>query len=390
MTTVLSPWSQPHSFRTKVREFQGIEKFKISPVDGLAGDRFGRSISMSSDGNTLLIGAPGKTLNGYGGYGCVYSYERSASGWEFRQMITSDILVYGYGYDVSISGDGNTCVVAAEYARGFFIYHKVLGSWIKAYEHISGGSALQVGHTCSISKDGAVCLIGTSSSLYRQPKVLVLKRTGDAWAVTATIVSGAPNSTVETRFGEKVSLSGDGKIFTISDWNNGSVTPSGQSNYNDSYIYTYDNTVEVPVRISTLSDSLPGLGVAVELDMTGETMSSSKGVNQGVAAIYKRTGNSWSVQSSVILTNVTSCALSSDGKKAAFGAPTSSTGGSAKVTKKTDSVWSQPIEIIASDIASGDYFGSSIALNDQGTIVAVGASESDPKGASSGSVYIFE
>ncbi len=83
-------------------------------------------------------------------------------------------------------------------------------------------------------------------------------------------------------------------------------------------------------------------------------------------------------------------ALSSDGTVLAAGGPTSgSYSGYVRVFKYASNTWTQ----LGSDIngADGDYFGSSVSLSSDGTVLAVGGALSNGKnGVSSGRVRVYK
>merc|ERR1712183_525415 len=83
-----------------------------------------------------------------------------------------------------------------------------------------------------------------------------------------------------------------------------------------------------------------------------------------------------------------SVAISSDGSRVAVVAHShnASTGS----VYLFDVAGTQLAKLTAADGAENGLFGSSVAISSDGSRVAVGASEADDKGPSSGSVYLFE
>jgi hypothetical protein len=102
-----------------------------APNTNLAGaaGRFGFSLALSRDGNTLAVGAPGESSCASGidsttgstacpKRGAVYVYIRSSNGWEYRNYIKgTPPAPYGggniFGYSVALSADGNTLIAGA-------------------------------------------------------------------------------------------------------------------------------------------------------------------------------------------------------------------------------------------------------------------------------------
>ena len=76
-----------------------------------------RSISISSDGNTLAIGAPGND-NAATWAGNVRIFEWSGTAWTQGASISGEAANDQSGHSVSISSDGNTIAIGAPYNDG--------------------------------------------------------------------------------------------------------------------------------------------------------------------------------------------------------------------------------------------------------------------------------
>jgi hypothetical protein len=90
------------------------QQAKIQASNKEASDQFGYSVSISSDGNTAIVGA-WEEDTGAGNAGAAYIFVRSGSTWaEQAKIQASDKEATDwFGYSVSISGDGNTAIVGA-------------------------------------------------------------------------------------------------------------------------------------------------------------------------------------------------------------------------------------------------------------------------------------
>ena len=79
------------------------------------GGFFGRSVSLSTDGNKLIVGESGRTVGTEVGAGNVYVYTRSGSTWSLDSIIDDpNPKEYTYfGTRVDISGNGNNLVIGA-------------------------------------------------------------------------------------------------------------------------------------------------------------------------------------------------------------------------------------------------------------------------------------
>ena len=87
---------------------------KILASDNQVKDFFGRSVSISGDGNTVIAGATNEDTGGTDA-GAAYIFTRSGTTWTQKQKIqASDKQADDYfGRSVSISSDGNTVIVGA-------------------------------------------------------------------------------------------------------------------------------------------------------------------------------------------------------------------------------------------------------------------------------------
>ena len=89
------------------------DETKLKASDGAAGDNFSSSISVSGDGSTVVIG----TIGGDGNVndsGSAYIYKWNGTTWDETKLIASDgALGDNFGVSISVSGEGNTVIVGA-------------------------------------------------------------------------------------------------------------------------------------------------------------------------------------------------------------------------------------------------------------------------------------
>src|SRR5210317_1231434 len=86
---------------------------KITAPDPLQNDFFGFSVSISGDGSYAIAGAKSDVT--YTDQGSAYIYSRSGTSWTFQSKITAPDAGGGdyFGRSVSISGDGSSALVGA-------------------------------------------------------------------------------------------------------------------------------------------------------------------------------------------------------------------------------------------------------------------------------------
>ena len=84
---------------------------KLTASDGASGDSFGASVSIS--GNTVVVGAPDKSINGNEAQGAAYVFMEPASGWADMTQTAELTASNGKTSDhlgTSVSVSGNTVV----------------------------------------------------------------------------------------------------------------------------------------------------------------------------------------------------------------------------------------------------------------------------------------
>ena len=111
-TEIESAWSPAKRFTLVKPAFKGLEQAKLTASDGVTGDRFGWSVSLSSDGNVAVIGEYGDERRG-----SAYVFTRSGSSWTQQAKLTASDRAANdlFGWSVAISGDGITAMIGAYY-----------------------------------------------------------------------------------------------------------------------------------------------------------------------------------------------------------------------------------------------------------------------------------
>lgn len=191
-------------------------------IDGLAiGDRSGKSVSLSSDGNILAIGAiysDGIVPN----TGYVRVFEKIGESWiQIGTDIDGEAEGDISGWSVSLSSDGDIVAIGARFnsdagfkAGHVRIYENSAGTWTQIGDDIDGEAAEdESGYSISISPDGSTVAIGavynTSGSSSEQGHVRVYENIGNVWTQIGNDIDG---EFFQDRMGLSVSLSYDGSI----------------------------------------------------------------------------------------------------------------------------------------------------------------------------------
>ncbi|MFS1526376.1 FG-GAP repeat protein [Microbulbifer sp. 2304DJ12-6] len=324
-------------------------------------DRFGVTVSLSGDGNTLAVGAPNESSNatGIGGdqtnndgwfSGAAYIFVRTEATWVQQAYVKASNTDIGdaFGQSVSLSRDGNTLAVGA-------------------YNEESNATGI----------DGNQ----TNNDDWSSGAVYIFVRTEATWAQQAYVK--ASNAGKSDTFGRPVSLSGDGNTLAVGAYNEASNATGidGDQSNNDFY-------------------------------------------GSGAVYVFARTGITWAQQAYVKASNTDrgglfghSVSLSGDGNSLGVGAlneksnargingnqanTDEGSSGAVYVFARTNTTWSQQAYVKANNTEREDFFSTSVSLSGDGNTLAVGAEgeDSDATGIDgdstnndapvSGAVYVY-
>lgn len=190
-----------------------------SQIDGnTSDDQFGRSIALSSDGSIVAIGAP-NNVNGY-----VKVYQFSSNAWtQLGQYINGEALMDFFGKSVSISSNGTKVAVGAWWNDGggsnsghVRVYEYISGTWTQLGSDIDGEASGDVsGASVSLSSDGtivAIGAVGNDAGGISSGHVRIYKYESGAWTIVTSDIDGGATY---GQLGYSVSISSDGKTVAI-------------------------------------------------------------------------------------------------------------------------------------------------------------------------------
>ena len=344
------------SGHTRVYNWSGVAWIQLgSDINGEAAEDYsGGSVSLSSDGNRVAIGADGNDDNGdKSGHVRVYHW----SGTEWAQLgfdIDGEAIGDQSGVSVSLSSDGNRLAIGAPFNddngrwSGHTRAYQWSGTaWVQIGADIDGEAAEdRSGSSVSLSSDGTRLAIGAPFAdgiELGSGQVSVYHWSGLDWVQLGTNIEGEKENNFS---GQSVSLSSDGNRLAIgAPFNDDNGRWSGHTR-----AYQWSGTAWVQIGA----------------DIDGE-------------AAEDRSGSSVS--------------LSFDGTRLAIGAPLADGNelgsGQVRVYHWSGSDWEQ----LGSDIdgeAAGDQFGYHVSLSTDGNRVAIGSGYADETGVDPGYVRAYD
>ncbi|MFN7540301.1 MAG: IPT/TIG domain-containing protein [Bacteroidota bacterium] len=189
----------------------------------------GRSVSISADGNTAIVGGSSDDR----GVGAVWVYTRSGGVWtqQGNKLVgTGAVGPSEQGYSVSISADGNTAIVGGYFDNtsngAAWVFTRSGGVWTQQGNKLVGTGSVGVarqGRSVSISADGNTAIVGGFIDNGNVGAAWVYTRNGGVWSQQGNKLVGT--GAVKTAFqGASVSISADGNTAVVGGWNdNGNV-----------------------------------------------------------------------------------------------------------------------------------------------------------------------
>jgi len=351
-------------------------------------DQSGYSVAMSQDGTRIAIGAPFNDGNGSNA-GHVRVYTLTNGAWTITGADIDGAAAGDYsGWSVAMSADGTRIAIGSrdggpnlEGQVRVFTWSGT--TWTQTGLDINGETAGdESGTSVAMSRDGTRIAIGAPSNNSNAGHVRVYTLTNGAWTITGADIDG---ENANDQSGSSVAMSADGTRIAIgASGNNGNGNNSGHVR-----IYTLTNgawTRNGADIVGENANDESGSSVAMSADGTriaiGATGNDGTSSNSGHVRVYTLTNGAWTKTGEDIDGETaddrsgTSVAMSQDGTRIAVGATgndfTGNNAGHVRIHTLTNGAWPQTGVDIDGE-ATGDLSGGAVAMSASGTHIAIGA-----------------
>ena len=398
---------------------------------------YGMNYTNFDPSHRIAIGAPGNDdgTTPSANAGQVRVYEWSGSSWsqlgsDIDGNPTGNVVNYGLGEDLALSSDGNTLVIGAVHAissittqsGNVHVYDWNGSSWNLRGSVLAGSSGDVFGFRVAISANGNIIAVNSprSASTTSKMKTEIFAWNGSSWAQRGadieadTIGDGNIGASATYKIaGGGLAISSDGSIIAIGHpahdvggspnddgqvkiyaWNGSSYVQRGSNIENTYSLSAY------PVSHFGDAISMNGDGTIVAIG-THATFTST-GMRAGIVEVFEwnASSSSWSMKGSRI-DGVTydrsgkSVSLSDDGLTMAIGAYTHDGGqysqgvGTVRIYSWSGSAWTRKGGDIDGE-ATGDLNGWDVHLSPNGNSVVIGAIYNDGTGTSAGHTRVFD
>ncbi|TML00240.1 MAG: hypothetical protein E6G34_01755 [Actinobacteria bacterium] len=359
---------------------------KLTGGEESGGGELGEGVALSADGNTAVVGGPGDN----GGVGAAWVFVRSEGSWSQQGPKLTGAEEVGkarFGFRVSVSSDGNTALIGGPVDNssvgGAWVFVRSEGSWSQQGPKLTGaeevGSA-EFGIGTALSADGNTAMVGALNDNGGVGAAWVFVRSEGSWSQQGAKLTGS-GETGKGHFGLRVALSESGDTALI-----GAGTDNSSAGAAWVFVRSEGSWSQQGAKLTgsgEVGEAHVGYSVALSADgntaLVGGLADSSEA---GATWVFVRSGGSWSQQGSKLTGGGEvgrglfgySVALSADGNTALIGGRGDNTGvGAAWVFTRSGSTWEQAgTKLTAADASGAGLFGAGVALSSDGTTALVG------------------
>ena len=307
-----------------------------SDIDGeAAGDQSGYSVSMSSDGSRVAIGAWANDGNGTDA-GHVRVYAESGGTWtQVGADIDGEAASDRSGSSVSMSSDGTRVAIGAIHNNGAAghvrVFYDNAGTWTQLGLDIDGEAAYDfsgLAEALSMSRDGthvAIGATGNDGSSDASGHVRVYKWNNVSWTQVGQDIDG---EAANDQSGNHVSMSSDGTRVAIgANYNDDNGSASGHVR-----VYEWNSVTWIQMGFDIAGEDAYNLSGAVSMSSDGTRVAigasrndGANGVDSGHVRVYEWNNVSWTQVGSDIDGKAAddksgwSVSMSSDGTRVVIG-----------------------------------------------------------------------
>ncbi len=341
---------------------------------------FNNYVAIDSSGSNILVG-----LRGFDPDGAFVYWSRGGATWtEEEQFESSDPDSSFYGTSVAISADGLSAVAGddvGDSSDGFIEMLTRSGSTWTGNQSFPGGQDDRAGRQIDMSANGLYAIRNRSS----EPDFEIYFYNGSTWAQQASFGIQA----------QEVAINAAGDVAVM-------FSLSGTDAIR---VYTRTGT-NWSLADSITANNIGGTGLSISDDGSVIALGAiSEGSGEGRIRIYDWNGSSISLSQTITPMDVNggnsptgegwgkTVQLSGDGERLVFGSwdiSTNVTNGGGAQLWQLDGTWQFETMLTPNPtVSANDYYGSAIAINTDGTYIAVAAGNDNDAATDAGAVYVW-
>jgi hypothetical protein len=352
------------------------------PVEAGPGAQFGSAASL--DGSLALFGADGEDSF----HGAAYLYANGDGGWTELQRITpDDAAASEFGFRVLLRGDVAVVTAdssspggnAAQGSAYVFAPDEGTGTWSQTQILLADNGGVFDNFGSALALDGDTLVIGahgaTVGANAAQGGAYVFSNLGGTWTETVELV--ADDGAAFDNFGNSAALVGQ-TLFVGA--NNAQVGDNfGQGAV---YAYAFDGSQWTETQKILADDGGGGDNFGISLAFDGTTLLVGSPGSAGTGAVYAfaNDGVKWVQQQRIVGDDLASgdnfgSAIAIDAGRALIGADVQTVDGltsrgAAYLFDFVDGTWIQNRKFVSSDGTTDDFFGLAVALEGDTALVS--------------------
>jgi hypothetical protein len=358
------------------------ESAVLIPCGAGAQERFGAAVAMTPDGSELVVGA----VNAGNRNGAAYVLRRGASGWtQAARLTVGDAPSGAFGNAVAVSSDGNTVLIGASLAGNgaAYVFNHAADGWGQTAELTANDGRTasdSFGDSVSLSADGLTAAVSRPG--YSAPGTAYIFTKSVGWSLTATLSAAQPQS--NDGFGDPVALAAGGTrlVLGYAGHSSAGVFDLSGGKWTQAATLTATGSTRLGARVAISAD-----GSTVLVADQGYYSPS------GTVFGYRQAGGTWSAQGTLANPGAAgggygdALAINATGTRAVvgeYGALYNQ--GTAYGFASGGGPWSMQRHLSSPRPSSADMYGYAVAMSGDGSVTAVGAASLGATGA----VVIFD
>lgn len=407
-----------------------------------AASEFGYSVSLSGNGDTALVGAPGYNGNA----GAAWVFTLSGSTWSQQAQLIGDCTTTTspgsapvgcpgpdgtgengpgqFGDSVALSLDGEEALIGAPFDNGgegaAWVFTLTGSTWAQQGQPLYGDCATtatpcdgpdgigesgdgQFGSSVALSANGDSALVGAPEDDGGIGAAWLFTLSGSIWSQSGSKLTGN-GETGSSEFGASVALDNDGATALIG-------APEDSGGIGAAWVFT-SGAGSSQKLIGAGESGLGLFGSSVALSLGGDTAMIGAPHDDnaaGAAWVFARSGSAWSQQGTKLVADcATSCggplgtgengpgqfgysvALSPDGSRALIGAPADTNNPDSPTVSGVGAAWmfaawpagapwrQQDVKATGNDESGNGDLGYGVALSLNGDTALVGGPDDTP------------
>ena len=381
------------------------QQHKLLADDGKAGDQFGFSVAI--DGTTALVGALEADAKDIKDPGAAYVYSLGVAGWQHQAKSVADPAYAGDTFGGNVALKNHIAMSGAikrddkaEDAGAVFAFERQASSWSQKQMLTATDAKAGDAFGQSIALTERFVVIGAphSDAPHKDSgSAYVYVRQSDRWQFHSKLT--ATDGAEGDLFGISVAIDGN-TILVGADLNDERAEKAGAV-----YVYEFDGQHWKHQAKLMADDGADTDIFGVRVALIGDTALISArrddvegiGKDAGSAYIFERTKGSWTQTQKLVAPDAKAgdrfangVALSQDTAliSAIQHDAKANNAGAVYLFKKQQGQWRFSSKIVAGDGAPEDRFGWNVALSDKSAIIAV-PHRSD-NGSASGAAYVLD